>query len=223
MILDWRKYFLTFIITAAIFGTAFYLATRFDAERIADIRATEAQVSIDIISSETQYDLLGNLQCSDIAQNSGLSDQLNTLSAQLSVAENNLGSENPDVILLKKQYSVLEIKDYLLLQKIREKCGSKDVSILYFYSNSGDCSDCSRAGDVLTYLRQTYPGLRVYAFDYNLELSALKTLISIKDIKSSLPAYVIGNRQPIYGFKSVEELQTLAPEITKLATTTNKQ
>lgn len=218
--IDWKKYALAFVITAAIFGTAFYLAARFDAARLSEIRATEAQISLDILSSETQYDLLGNLDCADITENPGLSEQLNTLSSQLSVAESNLGAENEDVIYLKKQYSLLEIKDYTLLQKLREKCGIKPVSVLYFYSNAGDCHDCTRAGEVLTYLRQTYPELRVYAFDYNLDLSALQTLIAIKNIKPQLPAYVIGNRQPVYGFKTVEDIYKLAPEIKRLATST---
>lgn len=218
--LDWKKYALTFLITAAIFGTAFYLTSRLDQARVSDIRATEAQVSLDILSTETQYDLLGELSCSDIAENPGLSKELNTLSSQLSVAEQNLGAENPEVISLKKQYSLLEMKDYVLLEKIREKCNVKTPFILYFYSNTGNCPDCGRAGDVLTYLRQTYPDLRVYSFDYNLDISALQTLINIKNVKDTLPAYIIDDRAPVYGLKTVDQIEKLAPEIPKLASTT---
>src|ERR1700690_2863050 len=163
----WQKYFIAFVITAAIFGTAFYIANRLDRARIADIQATEQNISVDILSSETQFELLGNLDCQTLAQNTGLSDELNSLAGQLLVAESNLGTDNPEVIQLKEQYSLFEIKDYLLLQSISQKCGIKPVYILYFYSNSGDCADCSRAGDVLTFLRQTYPDLRGYWFDYH--------------------------------------------------------
>jgi hypothetical protein len=45
------------------------------------------------------------------------------------------------------------------MQQISQKCKTKPVYVLYFYSNAGDCPECSRAGDVLTYLRQTYPEL----------------------------------------------------------------
>ena len=210
MNIDWKKYGLTLLITLAIFGTAFYIASRFDAARVNEIRATQEQIALDILSTETQYDLLGELDCETISEN-----------RVLSVAEGNLGAENPEVIALKKQYSLLEIKDYLLLQKISQKCGVRPVHVFYFYSNEeGECPDCDRAGEVLTYLREQYPDLRVYSFDYNLDLSALETLIDLKGVRSELPAFIINNRKPVYGFKDLNEMQKLIPELKTLATTT---
>jgi hypothetical protein len=220
--MPWQKYTLAFVITAAIFGTAFYIAARLDAQRIADIRATQEAISTDILSSETQFELLGNLDCSTITQNPVLSDELNNLAGKLSVAEQNLGTTNSEVTQLKAQYSLFEIKDYLLLQQISQKCRNfKPVYVLYFYSNAGDCTQCSQAGDVLTYLRENYPGLRVYSFDYNLDLSALRTLETLRHVTGdTLPAFVINNRAPVYGFKNLAEMQKLIPELKTLATTT---
>jgi len=216
--MSWQKYILTFLITVAIFGTAFYVANRLDSVRVADISATEQQVSLDILSNETQYDLLSELSCSQINNNSGLSDQLNTLATQLSVAEQNLGDTNAQVVSLKEQYSLLEIKDFILLQKIASRCNVHPVYILYFYSNSGDCPDCAAAGMVLTYLRETYPSLRIYSFDYHLETPALQTLIALYGIHPTLPAYLIDNKPPVYGLKTADDFQKIAPEISKLST-----
>ncbi len=216
----WQKYVLAFIISGAIFATAFYAAARLNSGRIADIRAMEESISIDLLSTETQFELLGNLNCSTITSNPILSSELDSLAQRLSFTENNLGTDNPEVIRLKKQYSLLEIKDYLLMQKIADKCHTKPVFILYFYSNSGDCADCERTGEVLTYMSQTYPDLRIYAFDYNLDLSALQTLISLRKVDSKLPAFVINDRAPIYGLKTFDEMQNLIPELKTLATST---
>ncbi|MDE2212925.1 MAG: hypothetical protein KGJ34_00075 [Patescibacteria group bacterium] len=219
----WRRYTLALFITAAIFGTAFYVAYLFNEARVADIRATEDQISIDLQSSETQYELLGSLTCSYASSNEGnpvLSDELNTLANQLTYAEDTLGSENSQVIQLKEQYSLLEIQDYLLLEKLSMQCGTHPIYILYFYSNAGDCSSCGEEGDVLTYLRETYPTLRVYSFDYHLDLSALKTLIELHTIAPTLPALIINSRLPVYGFKSVDDILKIAPGIAKLSTTT---
>ena len=215
-----QTYILVFIITAAIFATAFYVATRLDSRRLADIRATQESVSIDILSSETQFALLGNLDCKTISENPILSTELNSLASRLSVAEENLGATNAEVIRLKKQYSLLQIKDYILMQQVSQKCNLKPVFVLYFYSNQGNCSECGPAGDVLTYLRTQYPGLRVYSFDYNLDLSAVRTLISLRGLQGQLPALVINDRPPVYGFKTFEEIQTLIPELKTLSTTT---
>ena len=220
------KYFYALIITAAIFATAFYVANRFNQSRIADIRATQEAISTDILSLETQFELLGNLDSQAITDNPVLSDEINSLASRLSVAEQNLGANNVEVISLKKQSSLLEIKDYILMREISQKCATlKPVYILYFYSNSGDCQDCGIMGDVLTYLRATYPGLRVYSFDYHLDLSALRTLTTLRKINADkgLPAFVVNNRAPIYGFKTLQEMQKLIPELKTLATTTAVQ
>jgi hypothetical protein len=219
--MSWQKYILAFVITAAIFGTAFYIAARLNTQRVADIRSAEEALSTDLLSSEVQFELLGNTaDCKTLTQSPILADQLNSLASRLQVAESNLGTDNPQVIELKKQYSLLEIKDYLLLEQIAKQCKQKPVYILYFYSNAGDCSECSNAGDVLTYLRQTYPSLRVYSFDYNLDLSALRTLESLQGLNGQLPAYVINGRPPVYGLKDLSQMQTLIPELRTMATST---
>jgi hypothetical protein len=220
MKVDWTKYLLALVITVAIFYTAYYVASRIDANRIADIRTTQQNISIDLLSTQTQFELLGSLDCQAIKENPILSDQLNSIADRLSYAETNLGKDNVEVIQLKKQYSLLEIKDYLLMEQISQKCKTKTVSILYFYSNNGDCASCARSAEVLTYLRQTYPDLRVYSFDYNLDLSALKTLISLRKVDGPFPAIIINNRAPIYGFRNLEEMQALIPELKGLATST---
>ena len=214
------KYVLAFVITVAIFVTAFYITSKIDDQRIADIRSTESAISIDLLSSETQFELLGNLDCSVIQQNPVLSDQLNSIAEELSYAESNFGDSNSEVIELKKQYSLLEIKDYILVGEISQKCHTKPVTILYFYSNAGDCADCQNSGQVLTYLRQAYPDLRVYSFDYNLDLSALKTLISLNKVQDNLPAFIINGRPPVYGFKNLTDMEALIPELKTLASTT---
>ncbi len=216
------RYILAFVITAAIFGTAFYITSHIDAQRVADIQATENNLSIDLLSSETQFELLGQLDCATLAQGSILSDELNSLDGRLSVAEQNLGSNNTQVIELKKQYSLLEIRDYLLLQQVAQKCKNvkPPIYVLYFYSNTGDCPDCSQAGDVLTYLRQTYPKFRVYSFDYHLDLSALQTLINIKKVQDVLPAFIINGQTPVYGAKTLSDMEKLIPGLKSLATST---
>jgi hypothetical protein len=131
--------------------------------------------------------------------------------------EQNIGNDNSDIVQLKKDYSLLEIKDYLLMKQISDRCHIPAIFILYFYSNS-NCDDCIRQGYVLTALRQKYPTLRVYSFDYNLDLSAIKTLISINKLNGTLPATVIGDKV-YYGFKSVDDIESDFPGLQKLNAT----
>ncbi len=209
MIKMWKNYVYAFCITVAIFATAFYLGNYFGDKKINELRATESQIALDILSSETEFALLGELSCPE-AQNSLLSQELNSLGEKLDYSEEKFGTDNSDVIALKKQYSLLEIKDYLLIKKLKD-CPRSPVTILYFYADN--CPNCEREGYVLTYLREHYPELRVYSFDFNLELSALQTLASIYGITAEkLPVLVI-KRTPQSGFKTVEEVKALLPEL----------
>ena len=203
------------MITTAVFFTALFVSDYFNERRIETIRNIEDRISIDILSLETQFDLLEELSCSEITENSALSKELNALERRLSYTEVQLGTDNPEVLKLKQSYSLLQIKDYLLMKKISAKCGLSPIFILYFYSNKGDCKDCVRMGHILTFLREQYPKLRVYSFDYNLSLSALETLITINAVNKELPAFVIGD-QVYYGFHSREEMEQIIPELDTL-------
>jgi len=217
---DWKKYALVLLITVTIFATALYVSNRLNDRRIDEIREIGDQISIDILSSETQFSLLAESSCNDLAGQSILSKEINTLAEKLSYTESKLGSDNDEVMKLKRYYSLLEIKDYLLMKKVTSKCGTKPITVLYFYSNGGDCEECERAGYVLTALRERYPDLRVYSFDYHLNLSALRTLISIFNIEPRFPAIMI-NDEVFYGFTSLEDIEKKVPELkASLATTT---
>lgn len=206
---SWTKYLIVFLITAGIFATAFLVSDRLNEAKLAELQATKDEISIDTLSTETQFSLLAESSCKDIGT-PVLSQELNNLGQQLSLAENNLGTKDEQVIRLKKYYSLLLIKDYLLAQEIGKKCDEEPVSVLYFYSNKGDCEDCQREGYVLTQLRQDRPNLRVYSFDTNLDLSAIDTLKAVYNLENTLPAIVIDGKA-YYGFQSEDTLQSLLP------------
>jgi len=211
--IDSKKYILSFVITVAIFATAFMLSDYTNEKRMKEVRNIESNIAIDILSLETQFDLFEEVSC-DVIDNSILSQEKNSLARRLSFMEKQRGAEDPEVEHLKRYYSLLQIKDYLLMKKIGEKCNQDSVFILYLYSNKGDCDDCEREGYVLTYLREQYPDLQIYAFDYNLDVSAIRSLASLYNIENNLPAMVI-NDELYYGFKSKEEIEELLPESMK--------
>jgi len=221
--LNWTKYILAFVITALVFSTAVVANNFFNAKRIEQIRSLEEGISIDILSLETQFELLQEQSCKNISEDSVLSRELDTLANKLSFAEAQLGADNAEVLRLKSHYSLLEIKDLLLMQKVSEKCNLEPIFLLYFYSNKkGECADCKRQGYVLTELSKQYPQLRVYSFDYNLDLSAVETLISLKNISGDLPAMVI-NDELYSGFQTLEDIKEILPELEEMATSTKTE
>lgn len=207
-----RNALIALAITVAIIGTVLFAVNYLNQQRVAELRAIEDQLATDTLSIETQFALLEAAPCEDIASGTILSQEVGGIGDRLSYAEERLGTTDPEVLRLKERYTLLQIRDYLLTKRLATTCGIKPVVALYFYSNvPGECADCDRAGYALSYLRQTYPALRVYSFDYHLDLAALRTLISVVKVKEEFPAFVIQGENS-YGFTSLEDLEKEFPK-----------
>ncbi len=228
--IDNKKYLFAFLITAFIFGTAVFISNSISNKRLQAIKDIQDQLSLDILASETQSALLEETSCKQLNGNVPVSKALAEIAERLEAAEEQRGGGDEDLQALKKQYFLLEIQDYLFMKRVAEKCGIYSTFILYFYSSEEECRDCTKMGYVLTSLREIYPDLRIYSFDYNMDLEALHTLRSIYNLEETLPALVI-NGDPYYGFRSMEELVESVPALSRLtkkedtpsSTSTNSQ
>lgn len=210
---DWKKYLIVFLITLFIFATAFYLSNNLNNKKLEEIREIEDSISIDILSLETQFDLFEQLSCENVTD-SILSKELGELASRIEYGERNFDTLSKELIGLKKYYSLLQIKDFLLMQKARERCDLNIESMIYFYGRE-DCEDCRKQGYVLTDVRKDYPELRVYSFDYFLDVSAIDALKSIYKIDENLPALII-NGKTYKGFKNREDIESIMPELVKI-------
>lgn len=209
-----KKYTLVFFITLTIFALVYIVSNSLYNERITQVKSIEENINRNILESEIQYALLADASC-EIDESTGnpiLIDEINTLAKRLSYMEDQRGTNDPEVISLKKYYSLLQVKDYLLLRERTKQCGEKPLSILYFYSNKGDCDECKKMGYVLTSMREDYDRLHIYAFDYNLELSVVETLKSIYKLENQLPIIIV-NHKVYYGFKARTEIEALIPDL----------
>lgn len=208
---EWFKFVVTFVITAGIFITVFYVTKIVNERKLSEIKSIQDKIAIDLLSSETQFSLLKRSTCTQDG-NSLLAPEIGSLGERLSFMETQLGTDNPDVIGLKKYYSLLQMKDYMLGLELSQKCDFKPIYVLYFYKN--DCTDCEKQGYALTALREKYPELRVYSFDADLDLSAIATLETIYKVSGDLPVLVV-NEKPYTGFQSIETIEKLIPDLKK--------
>lgn len=218
-----RNLALALLVTAAIIGTVAYAINYLNRARVVQLNDLQTRLTTDTLSVETQFALLAEAPCEYLSENNTLSREVSELGSRLALAESQLGSDNVQVVELKKQYTLLQVRDYLLTKRLAEKCEVDPTVVLYFYSNKpGACEDCDRAAVALGYLYESNPKLRVYAFDYDLDLGALQTLIAVEKVTPDFPAFVIEGR-PIYGFATVDEFKRNFPKdffATTSATTT---
>src|SRR3989338_6935689 len=199
--IDWKKYLINY------FGN----------KKIDQLKSIQDKIAINILSSETQFALLSESSCKNVS-GSVLSGELDELGRKLEWGQENLGATD-EVSYLKKYYSLLQIKDYLLMKRISASCKVKSAFILYFYTTAENCSECEKESLVLSSLRDKYPELRVYSFDYSIDLSAVKALLQIYKIKDTeLPALILDD-DLLTGFHGLEDLESRVKESFKLQET----
>lgn len=206
-----RNVIISLVITALLIGTVIYAINYLNNQRVEQLSDLQNQLATDTLSVETQFQLLESASCEDLAGGNALSQEVSDLGDRLSVAESQLGNTNQQVVQLKEQYTLLQIRDYLLTQRLTQTCGFKPTVVLYFYSDKpGSCPDCDRASYALSYLHSLNPNLRVYTFDYDLDLAALDTLEQVEKIQPKFPAFVINGKRS-YGFTSLDDFEKLFP------------
>ena len=222
-----RNALLALGITIIIIGTVVYAINYLDRQRLAELNGIQGRLATDTLSLETQFSLLETAPCEDQTEGTELSREVSDLGDRLAQAESRLGSKNTQVLELKKQYSLLQIRDYILTKRLATTCNVTPTIALYFYSNTpGSCSDCDRASYALSYLHETYPKLRVYSFDYDLDLGALRTLIAVEKVQPNFPAFVINGKRT-YGFTTLADFEKEFPKAlfasSTASTTTSKK
>lgn len=214
MQIDSKRYLIVFLITVVIFLATFWVSGFFGNKKIDQLRAIQEKIALDILSTETRYSLLEQTSCDHINTESdrefGLSAELNDLARRLKFMESQVDSSNEDLLFIKEYYTLLQIKDYILVEELNARCGQDVFSILYFFEGDGSCKDCRRQSLVLDELVSEYPGTRVYWLDRDVATPATETLVSLYEIDEA-PTMVIGGRA-YKGYLGFEELVDLLPE-----------
>lgn len=219
----WKRYIFTLIITVALFVIAFYLSSRLAQKKIDEVRVIQDKISTDILSTETRFMLLGSSSCKHFEANESfefdLNNELSDMARRVKFMENQLGSDDAQVTMIKNQYVLLQIKDYILRKELASRCGTKTAMLLYFHDT--DCKDCKEQSIVLDEVHDRYPDLRIYWFDNSSDTPALKALQSMFAVKN-FPTIVI-NEKEYPSFQPLETMTSIFDKIFKKKTETPKK
>lgn len=118
-------------------------------------------------------------------------NKLDELAGQISsYSEDRILLTKVDVENLKKMYTSLLIKDWLLQERIKKTCGTDVVTVLYFYNRKG-CQDCLVQGNILSSLKDSFKEkLMVFPLDVDLNSYMVNILMKRFNITST-PSVVI--------------------------------
>ncbi len=203
--MDWAKHAAVLSITVLVFFTGILLGTILNQGKIDTVHQISEELRINTMSSEVEFAILAENPCA-ITDISFLSDDLHELSLKVEYMENQLGTNNEDVKELKNFYSIIQLRHWILTTRIQEECNTNVSNIIYFYSNEGDCRECSDQGFILSHLRRT-ENVNIYSVDINTQNNAVRTLKEMYDVKNA-PTLII-NKEKHEGFKTLNQLREL--------------
>jgi hypothetical protein len=204
---DLNKYVAAFAIATLMFVVGLFVGATFVNQKIAKINTMEEAMKFDLASVELQDMLIRQEPCSPIAS---FEEELADMESKISYMEDQLGKKDAKVIDLKKYYSIIELKHYLLMNERKGKCGGNYSLILFFYSNADEALlDSEKQGYVLDSIRRGYgpEKVKIYSLDKDLDLDIIRTFVELYKIKDA-PTLVIGSG--VYpGFKSLDEMRKI--------------
>ena len=188
------KYLAVFATTTLIFIVGILVGNYFASLKLEKIDDIESQLKIDTLGTELQFSLFAQQPCGFI-NSTPLIDELHELGVKLDHMENILGKKNKDVLMLKDYYSILELRQWMLENEIKDKCGENRTLVLYFYSNDKDaCPKCEEQGFILTYIRKNFKDVNIYSFDADSDNAAIKAIKSIYQIET-VPTVVVNGKK----------------------------
>jgi hypothetical protein len=140
-----------------------------------------------------------------------LSKERVKLGTNLEALESRVGKTDPQIMLQKEIYELVELKTFFLLSEYDSQCNKNYTLILFFYTNKeedpkGRIDSSEDQGYVLSQLNRDYEGqVHIFSFDINLGNPAVDSLIE-KYAITEVPSLVINNT--LYGYKTLDELKS---------------
>lgn len=206
-----RRYFIALLLTTCFFIIGILIGSVVTQNRIDYIQNLANEQKIDFDSLQTQYLFLsylnkqGNCDAIEKTLNINIKNLVRT-QERVENYENQAKNNLEDFDVLKREYSIAELKYWLLIKDTQEIC-ERDVStILYFYNENDICPECRTQGFVLSYLKNIFKEkLLTFSFDASLEEeSIVEILLSAYEI-NEYPALLI-NDKLYQGFQSRDEI-----------------
>lgn len=202
-----RRMVNAFAVATIIFLLGIFIGETITNSKVNSIMNTAEDIRLEILDLELQQDLAEYEPCG-VTYLYGLGAKLENIGISLAYLEEERGKNDNTVIELKKPYTLLQIRHYLLIRQRIEECDEDYIPILFFYSNEKEyLGDSEKQGYVLKYFSDKYgfEKVKVYAIDGNLGLGAVDMLKEQYSIVTYPTTVVI--EQIFEGFTEQEEFQ----------------
>ncbi|RMF55529.1 hypothetical protein D6745_02005 [Candidatus Woesearchaeota archaeon] len=192
-----KRYFLAFVLTVAVFLFGLLLGLVIEGKRVAYIEDKTKAQNLEFSSLQLQYQYIDQLSreenCEAVTKT--FNEYIKTLEEARIRLENykedaTLRSQEFD--LLWRDYTIAQLRYWLLAKRTKEICDEDYVTVLYFYSTKKECPDCEEQAFVLTYFKKLLKDkILIFALDSNFEQEPMISILKKTFEVSTYPTIVV--------------------------------
>lgn len=208
-----NKYIVAAVITFGIFFLGMTLGMVVENKRVAMIQTEFNLEKVEFESSQLQYDYLNMIDskgsCPALYESFDKNlEKLENTRIRLNnyIVDSKINSEEFNI--LKRQYMIEQLRYYLLANTAKNMCDDNIARIIYFYSTSENCPDCSDQEFVLSYLRQKYSGsLYIFALDETFTDEPMISVLKKQYNITKFPSLIV-EENVFQGFSTKDQLES---------------
>jgi len=194
-----------FALTTLVFLLGILAGNAITSAKLNQIESMQNELKDELVSIELEDTLMQESPCIDVPL---LSKKLDDLATRLTYLENEYKKDDPQILELKKPYTLLQVRHYIRMKKTIEHCKMNFTLILFFYDNTPEkISESEKQGFILDYIKLKYDNVKIYSFDSRLDMDIIKTMMNIFSVQNT-PALVI-NGKVYTGLHYKEEIEKL--------------
>ncbi len=204
------------LLTFIIFGTGMALNYSFDFLRINSIvrMMNEHEIDSDAYIVHTEFiSEFGGDECEAMRSRiEDLKKEMKTVGDELSTYGRLSFFKKKDFDYLKRKYSLLELRFFMIIRKLNDQCEQPYIPILFFYKIDHDFSE--RQGFILSDVNLQYPQeIIILSFDKDYVDEHLVKLLVERFNVTSAPTIIINDDLKLEGLHYQEEIKSILNEI----------
>lgn len=170
-----NKYFFAFLITLVVFTLGLLLGLVIENKRVNYIEMQDEKQKQDFSSLQLQYQVIDAFgeekNCEAIKKSFDMNSQnLENIRNKLETYSRDSNLNKKEFDLLKREYTLAQVKFWLLTKKTKSLCNINSATVFYFYGDSKNCPKCGDQAVVLTYLKDKF-GSNILNFVFDSQLT----------------------------------------------------
>ena len=195
------RYLLTLLITCLIFVFGLMLGLVIEGARTSYLEEFSIRQALDYKSLQLQYQFIDQLgqekNCDAISKTFDHAvESLENARTRLEDYDKDVTINKGDFDALKREYTLAQLRYWLLAKKTKTLCNMELSTILYFYSTKEKCPECEQQAFILTYLKKRFKDrLMNFAFDGEYEQEPMITILKDSYEIDQFPTIVIEDKK----------------------------